>query len=60
MQIYIDDVNAAGVAVDVKELTSKPDELNPRNISTTAEILKKIVGTNAKSSKVEYYTHCLN
>jgi hypothetical protein len=48
----INNDNAVKVATDVKNLTSKPDQLNPRNVSTTAEILKKIVATNSTNSKV--------
>ncbi|CAB3994627.1 G- coupled receptor 112 [Paramuricea clavata] len=51
-QMEIDDDNVVSVAIDVKNLTSKPKQLNPRNVSTTAEILKKIVNTNTKNSKV--------
>ncbi|XP_028403605.1 uncharacterized protein LOC114526261 isoform X2 [Dendronephthya gigantea] len=51
-KMKIDDDNAESVAIDVKNLTSKPDELNPRNVSITAEILKKIVDTNTNNVKV--------
>ena len=51
-QMEIDDDNVVSVAIDVKNLTSNPKQLNPRNVSTTAEILKKIVNTNTKNSKV--------
>lgn len=51
-QMEIDDDNVVSVAIDVKNLTSKPKQLNPRNVSTTAEILMKIVNTNTKNSKV--------
>ena len=51
-QIEITDQNAGSVAVDVEDLTSVPKELNSRNVSTTADILRKIVETNATSATV--------
>ena len=41
-----------GVAMGVEKLTSVPEELNSRNVSTAAEILRKIVDTNATNPTV--------
>ena len=51
-QIKITDNNAMGVAMGVEKLTSVPEELNSRNVSTAAEILRKIVDTNATNPTV--------
>lgn len=53
-----------GVALDVKNLTSKTYELQPKDVALTADILKKIVTTNVTDAQVYkrnlLFTNCFS
>ena len=51
-KINITRENVVIVAAEVRNLTSKTEELKAKDVALTAEILKKIVETNNKESKV--------
>lgn len=51
-KINITRENVILVAAEVRNLTSKTDKLKAKDVALTAEILKKIVETNNKESKV--------